>query len=604
MQKNKKKSTDVSDKKDKKGKKKLRRGEKEANKETDRSTTPPIQLPPVASITDVFADVVMQKARKSLGNTTVTVKTKAEGTKAADGTNEFDIPTISEIAKDAVNKSNQRKEFTELEELQKKINEAKRQLRQITDESEDEDFINIRDDNNDIDTDFRKISSKDKALIDKNPSNKDSAKDFLQQTEKEINDRRSVRERLGMKSQQENIVSLSTHRRIEQAIYVPAFRRNAQENIEQKESRAGDNERKRTQRRSVDRERERERDREHVSERSREYKPKNIRDLREKVKISDRLGLKNNRDPDRIEKVNIAQKRGLVSKRIGSRVIVAPKRLKPETENEIIVSSVVNVKPRPIIPTNKQASKNLLLRAVAEAQKSTALVQPKPDSVLGAKRPAKELYTKSFKSKRHLPKSNIIVEVETGGIHNDAVVILDEYVSSSEQMDDDQFEYVPKPIDSLELTSIDNNHPQFVVTLDPKFRKRKRVFEVQEDNLSDGAKRQRTQSPSQAKTDRKVNQLIIKNDTDDEEELRREVENSSLLLKRKRSPIKFDVNKDNPLKKRSMSQERQSIEKNNDRSSNEYDKEDKKIRTSKDGSSKYDNLPSCKYLIQYASNQK
>lgn len=423
------------------------------NKITERSTTPPIQFPPVTSITDVFADVVMQKARKALGETAaISIKTKIETTKTtSDGTNEFDIPTISEIAKDAVTKSTQRKEITELQELQKKINEAKRQLRQMTDESEDEDFINIRDDNNDLDNDFRKDGNKEKAMTDASALNNVAPKTKLvQQTDKDEIDRRSIRDRLGTKAQNENIVSLSAHRRVEQAIYVPAFRRNAQENTEQRDRRTNETERVRVRGRSIDRERER------IRERSKERNTKPVRDLREKVRISERLGAKSNRESDRISKVDVVQKRGLVSKRIGSRVIVASKRSKSDVENEIVVNSVVSVKPRPILPTNKQASKNLLLRAVAEAQKSTALVKPKPDPLIGPNRI--ELYTKSFKANKHLSKSNIIVEVETGETLNDSVIIGDgendmivEYVPSNEiEVDDDEYEYIPQPISSPE----------------------------------------------------------------------------------------------------------------------------------------------------------
>lgn len=441
------------DKRDKKGKKKLKRGEKETDKPADRSTTPPLQLPPVASITDVFADVVMQKARKTLGDTAAAaLKTKAEPSKAPDGTNDFDIPTISEIAKDAVTKSTQRKEITELAELQKKINEAKRQLRHMTDESEDEDFINIRADNNDLDPNFRKEPAKEKPLpVAVEPVGGRRAEP---QTEKEESDRRSVRDRLGTKAQNDNIVSLSAHRRVEQAIYVPAFRRSVQESAERRERRSSEGERSRVRGRSVDREREKDRDRN--ADRSRDRSARPVRDLRERVRVSDRLGAKASREPDRISKVDVAQKRGLVSKRIGSRVIVAPKRSKSDVENEIVVSSVVSVKARPILPSSKQASKNLLLRAVAEAQKSTALVKPKPEPQIGLARVSKELYTKSFKANKRLAKGNIIVKVETGGPIADAVIIDDdsevavEYVPASDAMEEDDYEYVPQPISSPE----------------------------------------------------------------------------------------------------------------------------------------------------------
>ncbi|XP_050082619.1 zinc finger CCCH domain-containing protein 14 [Anopheles aquasalis] len=61
-----------------------------------------------------------------------------------------------------------------------------------------------------------------------------------------------------------------------------------------------------------------------------------------------------------------------VRSRIGSRVIVLPP--KPDYNEDVVevpVASVIKVQPRPTIPKAKQPSKNLLLKAMAEAQRST-----------------------------------------------------------------------------------------------------------------------------------------------------------------------------------------------------------------------------------------
>lgn len=120
--------------------------------------TPPIQSA-TASITDVFADHLIQKARQVI-EPPLSVK-KAE--KTVGTTNDgFDIPTISEIAKKAVGAVVCRKEITELAELQKKIDQAKRQLRHMADESEDDDFINLGADKMDFDAELSN-NSKDTA---------------------------------------------------------------------------------------------------------------------------------------------------------------------------------------------------------------------------------------------------------------------------------------------------------------------------------------------------------------------------------------------------------------------------------------------------------
>lgn len=54
--------------------------------------------------------------------------------------------------------------------------------------------------------------------------------------------------------------------------------------------------------------------------------------------------------------------------------------------------------------------------------------------------------------------------------------------------------------------------------------------------------KERTSSPLRVDiTAQKVNKLIIKNDTEDEEELRREVERSTSRKRSRLSPIKFDL---------------------------------------------------------------
>lgn len=170
VQKSKRKTSESSttDKRDKKAKPK-KRG-KSPDKSPVRSTTPPLQSTST-SITDVFADHLIQKAKKVIEPPLSVKKAERNGGTTNDG---FDIPTISEIAKKAVGAVVRRKEITELAELQKQIDQAKRQLRHMTEESDDEDFINLGAEKLDFDgelsnngkehgTDNRKSSETEKA---------------------------------------------------------------------------------------------------------------------------------------------------------------------------------------------------------------------------------------------------------------------------------------------------------------------------------------------------------------------------------------------------------------------------------------------------------
>lgn len=175
------------------------------------------------------------------------------------------------------------------------------------------------------------------------------------------------------------------------------------------------------------------------------------------------------------------------------------------------------------------------------------------------------------------------------------------------------------------------NRTQFVVTLDSKeYRGKKRQLMIQnnqiQDTLPEKPKRtkldknrdgDRIQSPVSMEINQKVNKLIIKNDTEDEEELRKEVENStSLSSRRKRTPIKFEVDS-GQQKKRSRSRERKSRGDNvsagkypdKDSDNDEMDRRRRdsrsrdrqsadahKIKTSKNNNNKkYDNLPPREY---------
>ncbi|XP_055301894.1 zinc finger CCCH domain-containing protein 14 [Sitodiplosis mosellana] len=679
VQKSKRKTSESSttEKRDKKVKPK-KRG-KTPDKSPVRSTTPPIQSTST-SITDVFADHLIQKAKKVIEPPLSVKKAERNGGTTNDG---FDIPTISEIAKKAVGAVVCRKEITELAELQKKIDQAKRQLRHMTDESDDEDFINLGAEKLDFDGELSN-NSKEHA-IEKAKSNETTAEKvneakthakitFDETRDTEIGSpskKQSILNRLGTRGDNEagkgeqveknkNIISLSAHRRMEQAIYVPAHRRTTEqaaipkrsepEKIRERspikntdsrrssriESRLGrDNQRSRERRDSRE-----PRDlRDHRDTReSRDLREP--RDLREKVRQKERdvelRGGRTNRDSSRgINKSE--EKLTSATNRMGSKVIVAP--AKPEyveDEIEVPISSVVKVKPRPLIPRSKQASKNLLLRAVAEAQKSTALVKPVAREFKATEKNTKELYTKSFRNK--LQKGNIVVEIaadETETIDGTNVDELEtaaeeeeeEYVPKSESIDDDAFVYIPQAIHNDGSKDSLGPKTQFVVTLDSLgFPAKKQLPQKDTPRVikPDAKMDERKRTPI---TSRIGNRRSA--ETENENELRKAVEDSSKSssLKRKRTPIKFDISDRNseatsepPKKRRSRSAERRSNEnehrkspdrddnrrrdnhsKSRERDSNEFTS---KIRTLKTSSqNKYDNLPPLSSAITVTSNE-
>lgn len=167
---------------------------------------------------------------------------------------------------------------------------------------------------------------------------------------------------------------------------------------------------------------------------------------------------------------------------------------------------------------------------------------------------------------------------------------------------------------SFRCSSNTKNRTQFVVTLDSQdYRNKKRHQRIENnlDNFAEQAKRPRKQSPLNVEISQKVNKLIIQNDTEDEEELRKEVENSTSSSKRsKRTLIKFDID-DGPQRKRSRSGDRRNPnetskildsdkDSEDDRKPNARERDENmvnnelhKIKTSRSGGNKYDNLPSC-----------
>lgn len=665
------------------------------------------------SITDVFAEHLIQKARTTMSLDKVKTKDESDVGK----TDDFDIPTISEIAETAVISHNRRKDLSALADLQKKINQAKRQLRTFgsADESEDEDFINIKDDDdlgdaeedsgsprdNDATTALKLSRKTQRIPITFHEETlaaerRDQAKAIESSSESATSaQKRTVMDRLGSKQSggnRDNIISLSANRRMEKEIYVPAFRRN-EDNRHQPSRDARDSSREdrsnrdrdrnaaRTNRESRDRPRESTfRDSERLAKRDYHEKPQppapvkhssvSQRDLREQVREKQNKAKElESLRPARGDLLASSKK----SRSIESRVFVAPpKPVYDENVVEVPVNSVVKVQPRPVVASNKQACKNLLLRAVAEARKSTASVKPRdespkrrrPTDPLLANQP--KLFSKSFRDK---VKHNIVIELDTAaagqfpeeddsseveyvvddiGCHE----IEDDTEEDAMEQDDDDDEFANGANDDdpaqHDADAVDNA-TQFVVTLDDLESKKYAA----KTNIARAAKKGRRPAAinlnglddpdnEDSRSSLKVNKLIIKNDTDDEEELMNEVKrstqksktdvpaattapttsepaekssppssSSSRRTKRRHvSPIKFDLktgagvdedkveSSNTPPKRRRGSHERSSSAPR--RRSEEGTSESLKVTTKRaESSRKYDHLPSRESLLLY-----
>ncbi|XP_005186210.1 zinc finger CCCH domain-containing protein 14 [Musca domestica] len=422
---------------------------------------------------------------------------------------------------------NREKDLAELAEIQKKIYAAKKQLKQIgelDDDEYDEDFITLRDDESretfsepadsqrtpPANSQRSKVKSPIVFEKDDKPKEKISERDedkrsrftppftTLTASSRGISPpkdavsekpKRPVHERLGLRSPGTSSKDTSRDRRRnlqEKEIYVPAFRRK-----EMERERARDVNRDQSRERPY-RGRERERVSDRRMERSRESDGNQSRGrsrVRRSVEDRDRRRgtpekpeIRSSSQVGKISTTTLSSSSDQNSpdvnssrNRIGSRVIVAPSKvMEPSDEEDLTdkpVNSVIKIKPRATVSPSKQAPKNLLLRAVAEAQKSTILKRlntskPKIIARLGDKVVPErntKLYSKSFRDRRKSTASvgaifsrtaqNLIVEVNgrskeryaSSLVANADEEYIPEIVSDKGESDPDMV-YVPQSI--------------------------------------------------------------------------------------------------------------------------------------------------------------
>lgn len=386
-------------------------------------------------------------------------KRKAEEPSAEKASQDFDIPTMSEISSTTTTTSgNREKDMAELAEIQRKIYAAKQHLRQIGELGEESDEDEIENDIQEppvTEKSFESPVERDEVSTDSNLNSKKAKSPIVfnrtpeptvspekpkakPKSKPEVLERRSVHERLGCKP----LTPIETPetpkerpQRIQKEVelYVPAHRRI--------------------------------RDEIKKPERGRERGQSSRR--RERIRHSANISPAASRSPS-------SSPDGNYKHRIGSRVIVAVnKQPEPSDDEDLLekpVNSVIKIKPRPVVSPRRQACKNLLLRAVADAQRSTILAktvttptvarpmsdEPEIISTMLGKRPSTEVASKELfrRSKRDL-----VVNV----LHRDAKRIRPTIQKKQDtdlrkQEDDNEDEYVP----SLNVGEYETYVPQLV----------------------------------------------------------------------------------------------------------------------------------------------
>ncbi|KAH8294189.1 hypothetical protein KR054_009272 [Drosophila jambulina] len=340
-------------------------------------------MPVITSITDVFADELMQKAKKTLNidinakDEIVQKKKKRRSTSDEEAaTKDSDMPANTSEISSTTCGVNRQKDLAELAEIQKKIQAAKKHLRQIgeiDDESDedDEDLLNLSAREESVDQEVeedppqkeppprkakspiifnRREKSPEKrpepepdtnSHQEEEPEQQEEGEEDMEESQSAVekqkedrSERRSVHDRLGTKNQ----LPPEKPPRTQKELYVPAHRRRSEP----------ESSRERSQR---DRSRER-------------------RSARDKSREANR-SQRQRRSP--------SPEAPSSKQRIGSRVIVAVHKPPEPSDDEDLadkpLNSVIKIQPRPKVSPRRQACKNLLLRAVADAQRSTILAK-------------------------------------------------------------------------------------------------------------------------------------------------------------------------------------------------------------------------------------
>lgn len=489
---------------------------------SEEATTP--SPPPAPLITDKVPDPPTPPRVRSV--------TPSDSEKEQED-DEFNIPTISEIKTSAGGQNLHKKELSQLQELQNRIYQTKKKLK---------DF------DSDSDVEVPKVT---------------------------------VLSRLGVKptenSKPSNIISLSAIRRTEKEIYVaPSFRKLIERQKEENERRGDDSRQSRAITRRIRRSRSRSRSRE-------------------------RRRNRHERSRSPIRRSRSPKNRPSIHQRIGSRVVVAT----PEHE------APPKVKHRPVLSSaiSGQAGKNLLLRAVAEAQRSTATVPTEMrkrtarDNIV-VKLPLRK-DRRNFRSDEEYVPEALSTQSESEAEYRPT------HTKNAEDGDDEDVIYLTNNED-VDLEDLDKEDlrksPQFVVTLEgvPQFDNCSKSSHsptpppvIKRKSIKERIGIRPAPAPAAPRIEPVSNweeRQPVKRKVEEESESQRAYNRA----KRARlSPIKFDLT-DEEDEDRSSSKERQSetpprkevVEKIDDEQNGE--EHAKKIRLEPNRS--FDHVPSCKSI--------
>lgn len=515
------------------------------------------------SITDVIADELMEKAKKTLSDdsklkdesatpsprpaetektpepSTPPSKTTANVPQAKED-DEFNIPTISEI-KTAGNLH--KKELSQLAELQSRIYLAKKKLKEL--DPEDEEILQKT-------TNSDKIPAKAPEIT--RPS---------------------------------SVISLSAIKKAEKEIYIaPSFRKLIEKQKEDNEKRGNGSRRDEKSDRSRTR-----------NDRFRKSRSRS----RSRSPSRDKLRTGGRRDRSRSPKSS--KPRLSVHQRIGSRIVVnSPPIPPPPSIKREITKAKIKTRPALNSAITARAGKNLLLRAVAEAQKSTTSL-----------------------TTRHEPKSmrdNIVVQV-AGRKERDLrrIRVDEEYVPESVTLqkettyrpsknlisddgDDEDVIYLNN-VDEVDLDDLDRDEvkksPQFVVTMEGVNRYDRESHSptpppvIKRRNIKDrigvrpGTELERLQTRQPLK--RKSIPVEVE---EDEEEEHESVKAYNRVKRSKVSPIKFDLTDEEDNKSDDSPRKRNVSEKSADSIDDKANDEEQK-RIKLESSRSFDHVPPCKF---------
>jgi len=581
--------------------------------------------PKEPSITDVIAVELMEKAKKTIdpkvkcekseksrtpsppliaplinnSNSDKVDKPQAVSSSQAKNSNKDDddlgIPTLSEIRLNKSSNALHKKELGDLQNTEKKIQELKRSRRAISG-PEDNNKQKEKELSDHDDEEMREIS----------PENDTSQKQ-----------KPGVKSRLGTKpvevtnnSKSGNIISLSAIRRSETEFLKKIV-------VKQKE----DNERKVDDYRSV-------RNNRHDSNSSRNYSRRDRRPSRSNSRDrhrnrSDRIDRFRRRTRSRSPlKSHESRSRLSIRDRIGdkiqssaaSSVIINRKQSKtPEADLNF------KVKSRPALSStiSTHAGKSMLLRAMADAQRST---QASSD----AKKKQRDNITVQVKNekrnKTHLNDEEYIPESISGHSESEAEY-HPSYVKNQDGGEDDEDVIYLNNNDDVDLDDLDDNNekpkpsPQFIVTIDqdmatvnrdkskshsptpPKVIKRTKRTPVRErigERVSSNRNSDRNNKDYEHRPRKRQHQEM-------EIEVHQEVEESEAqraynkVKKTRVSPIKFDLTDDEDGRisrssSRDPSEKKSSISKND--SDHNGEEQTKRIRL--ETSRSFDHVPACK----------